>query len=66
MHIAPSRWDTLMGARKLDLADPHCFLGTNLAAVGQTSEAFREGFKAMQCPRTFTDQKRPDSDILVD
>jgi hypothetical protein len=32
--IAPSKWDTSMGALKLNVADVHPFLGHNLAAVG--------------------------------
>jgi hypothetical protein len=37
--IAPSKWDTSMGALKLNIADARRFLGHNPAAVGQRSGA---------------------------
>ena len=37
--IAPSKWDTSMGALKLKFADVNRFLDHNLAAVGQRSGA---------------------------
>jgi len=54
-----------MGALKLDLAELHRFLGNNLAAVGQTSDAFERVSSALSVSRMFTDQERPDLDILV-
>lgn len=37
--IAPSKWDTSMGALKLNIADVRRFLGHDPAAVGQRSGA---------------------------
>ena len=54
-----------MGALKLDLADVHRFLGNKLAAVGHTSDA-SERVSRHQCSRMFTDQRRPDLDIVVE
>ena len=37
LDIAPSKWDTSVGALKVHIADARRFLGHNLAAIGERS-----------------------------